>query len=992
MIARLAVLALAWLALPGATPRPLTPPPPDLTRLVPFAAAPLDKPAIAAPALPLPPPPGDLPPVRPAAVAVPGAEKPTAPLVAPGTAPCFWAWLPSASEQLKCGLGRFYRGEHEKAREVLEQAVRGASEREMIAEARYWLAETHYILGRPDLADPLFRQVAQEPRQVLAVWAQSGSGWTALRMGDSARARDVFARLAAAPVPSPLEGWSRHGLGLALYGLGRFEEAEKAWAALQGRTVPAPIVRDVTFWHGETLGRIGKYGDAESALKRFTAGGPHPQLETGLLRLGWWAIAAGHPREAITPLRTVLGMPVRSTAGNTAVERDWAEAGLALALLATGDVGGARSAAEPLRARRSPLHTPVMMRLAAGGVEAKRGTETLPIVQELLGEQLDPSSRAWVLLVAGDAAHATGNRDDARTQYDLAYQADSASLVGWHAALRVARTNYELREFAQAALDVAPLLSRPLPPELRNAALRLRGEAAYHAGDFTTAADMFRRALVETPQSSEAAGVRLSLGWTALRQGRDDEARRHLLDFAKGQPEHPLAGDAVLLASELAFASGDLDEAHALLERVLTSYAANPRIEFAKLNRALLLLRRGQPDAAQPMLREWIARSPFDQLVGRAQAALGAALLATGRTADAAKAFAEAARVGETGIATLGTGSVALAAGRLDEATKTFTDAKNAGPPAITAAADYGLAAVAYLRGDAKGFDPIARSELATAGPATAPALLYVLTGIAVEDKNWTAALDSAKRIVATYPTHETADDALERVGSGAASARVWPVVTEAYGLLLQRYPKSPFAETATLALAESQVHTGRSAESVATLERFVAANPQHEAVGRAWLALGRARETEGQRPAALEAYAAAMRESRSPDVRREAAVAQARSLIADKKWPQARTVLQSLIGERDPAVVAEAAQAIGETYRGEGDALAAVEYFMTAAYSAPESPAGQKALLAAGQTFAAAKQPDAAAIVYRKLLAQTNVPSDIADTARQALSALAGR
>ena len=992
MIGRLVALALVWVASTAQTPLPLTPPPPDVAALVPFAAAPLDKPLVSAAALPLPPPPADLPAVRPAALAVPAADKPMAPLAAPGTAPCFWAWLPSASEQLKCGMGRLYRGEHEKAREALEQAVKTGAERELIAEARYWLAETYYTLGRPDLADGLFRQVAQEPRQPLAVWALSGNGWTALRVGDAARARDLFARLAGSPVPAPLDGWSRHGLGLALYALGRFEEAERAWADLRARAVPPPLSRDVLFWHGETLGRIGRHRDAETELKRFTDGGAHPLLESGLLRQGWWALMAGRASEAIAPLRAVVAMPVRATAGNAALERDWADAGLALAVLAGGDVDGARRAAAPLRARRSALLTPVLLRLASGGVEAKRGADVQPLIQELLAAQLDAPSRAWALLVAGDAQVADGNRDEARTQFDLARQADPNGLVGRHATLRVARVNFELREFAQAGNDLAPLLGAPLAPDLRNAVLLLRGEAAYHAGDYSTAADIFRRALVELPQANEAAGVRLALAWTALRQGRADEARRHLLDFVKSQPDHAHAGDALLLASELALVSGDLDEGRTLLERVLTSYAANPRIEFAKLNRALLLLRQGEAPAAEPMLREWIARAPFPPLVGRAQLGRGAALLAMNKPDDAAKAFAEAAKGGEAGAATLGVGSVALVAGRLDDAAKTLADAGTAGPAAVSAAAEYGLAAVAYQRGDTKGFPAAARTALATASPATVPALLYVLSGIAVEAKDWPVALDGAKRIVAEFPAHETADDALERIGRGAATARMWPVVHESYALLLQRYPKSPFAPHAMVALAEAQINTGRGGEAVGTLERFVAANPTHAAASRAWLALGRAREGAGQMPAALEAYAAAMRESRGPELRREAAAGQARVLIADKKWAEARTLLQALILDRDSGVAAEAAQGIGETYRGEGDALAAAEYFMTAAYAAPDSPVARKALLAAAQTFAAAKQSDAAAAVYRKLLAYANLPTDIAEAARQGLAGLSTR
>ena len=134
------------------------------------------------------------------------------------------------------------------------------------------------------------------------------------------------------------------------------------------------------------------------------------------------------------------------------------------------------------------------------------------------------------------------------------------------------------------------------------------------------------------------------------------------------------------------------------------------------------------------------------------------------------------------------------------------------------------------------------------------------------------------------------------------------------------------------------------------------------------------------------------MRDARGADVRREAAAGQARVLIADKKWAEARTLLQSLIADRDRGVAAEAAHAIGETYRGEGDAVTAAEWFMTAAYTASDTPIAPKALLAAAQSLAAAKQPDAAAIVYRKLLAQANLPADIADAARQGLSAIPAR
>ncbi|HXL45923.1 MAG TPA: hypothetical protein VN977_04905, partial [Candidatus Binatia bacterium] len=76
--------------------------------------------------------------------------------------------------------------------------------------------------------------------------------------------------------------------------------------------------------------------------------------------------------------------------------------------------------------------------------------------------------------------------------------------------------------------------------------------------------------------------------------------------------------------------------------------------------------------------------------------------------------------------------------------------------------------------------------------------------------------------------------------------------------------------------------------------------------------------------------------------------------------------------------------------YQGEGDYPAAVEYFMTAAYVAPESAPGRRALLGAAASLVALKQPDSAAIVYKKLLEQREVPSELADAARRGLKEIA--
>jgi TolA-binding protein len=99
--------------------------------------------------------------------------------------------------------------------------------------------------------------------------------------------------------------------------------------------------------------------------------------------------------------------------------------------------------------------------------------------------------------------------------------------------------------------------------------------------------------------------------------------------------------------------------------------------------------------------------------------------------------------------------------------------------------------------------------------------------------------------------------------------------------------------------------------------------------------------------------------------------------------------VLDRLLKSSDTAVVVDAAQGIGEAYTGEGDHLAAAEYYLTAAYVAPETPAARRALLSAARSFAALKLDDVAGSAYRKLLAQADLPAEVRDAARKELAGL---
>lgn len=995
MIARVVGLVVLWLALLGAAPvvLPLEPPPPDLRHLVQFAQAPLDKPAVV-PDVPLPEPPVEVATLPPARVVLPTAVRPMAFLPPTRPLPCVvGSWLRiSPSESLECARARLVRQEYDEAVPSLEHVVRAGGEPDLLDEARYWLAEIYYRQGRVEQADWLFRQVAQT-RSEWRVWSLHASGWTALWLGDAGRAREAFARALAGPVPAPIDGWARHGLGLASYAVGRHEDAQRAWAELLARNTAPALSRDVVFWHAEASARVGQRDKAVAGLASFVQGGPHPLLDTARLRLGWWALAAGQEAQAVTAFRAYLGgsRSAGTPQAVAATERDYAEAGLARALVATGDLPGARATVAGLVARRSPLAVPVMLRLAAAASDPRHRAERDAIVQDLLAGSLTPPVRAWVLLVKGESERLAGNRDQARTEFELASRMGAGTPIGWEAAFRLARVNFELREFAQAVRDLAPVLAVPAAsPELRRATLLLQGEAAYQSGDYGVAAAAFRRALVEFPGAPQAGLTRLAVAWASVRIGRNAEARREFLDFARSAPDDPHAVDALVLATEQSIIGGDLQMARQLLDETIRAHPTHPRTDFARLNRAILLVRDGDPKAAQA-LRDWLGRAPFPALYARAHAALGVAHLTAGRPGDAAQEFALARREGLTAFADLGSGVAALAQRQWNDAARALTQARDGGTAGIQAAAQYGLAVVAFQRGERVPFKKPALAALAASpSPEATASVLYVLTAIAAEEKDWAGALGHARRLVTEFTTHPAADDGLERVAAAAAAVPAWPVVHDADSLLRQRFPGSPFVAASRLRFARAAAETGRVDQARGELREFLRTAGDDPRAGQAWLLLARLEESAGDRKAALEAYTqASARGGAGLQWPREQRAAHARLLVQARRWDQARDVLRHMLKTDDAATVVEAAHAIGETYEGEGDALAAAEYYLTAAYLAPESPVGRRGLLGAARTLAAAKQADAAAIAYRKLLALPDVSADLALAARQGLAAL---
>ncbi|MBI3106177.1 MAG: tetratricopeptide repeat protein [Candidatus Rokubacteria bacterium] len=990
--ARVATAALVLVAALASGARAADPPllpAPEIGSLLRPVSPALEKPPVPLPELPLPERPRPFPELPPPRIVSDPALRPTAALTSARLLACnpLGSFFGVASELVECGKARYQRGELEQAQAELSIAVQKGTDRPTLREARYWLAETRLRLKRGEAVEVYLSLVAQdEPRDAMGLFAAHSLAWVMLERGEAPRALPSFEGLLKGSVPPEIVPWARHGHALALYALGRYAEARDEWTTLLNRSVPAPLAAEVASWLGETLGRLGDARGAAARLQVFTAAGPQLLIETGLLRLGWWRRAAGQPLEAVKIYRGLL------TAYPQMRERLWVRAGLVQALLDLDDGAAARAEASQLDAadRAGTLALPAALLVGRWAAQRQRPDEAQVVLQELLGRSLEPDARAWALVLSGETARRAGQPAEARERFEGARQLAAPPALAAHAGLRLAQMDLEGREFARASTQAGALLKQLLPPPLRAGALVVQGESAYWLRQYERAAETYRRLLADFSGDPLAPPALLALGWAEYRRGRLEAAGESWTRFAReAGAADARAPAALLLAAELRAQAGDEPGALQMLDGLLARFPESEHAAAAALNRAILGLRAGRAPDGLRELSEILARTPQSPYLGRMRLARGTALVAVGRLTEAQADFRAALAEGED-AARLGLGVVALERKQWNEATRELAAARDAGSGAVAGTAEYGLAAVAFGEGKKDDFKRLAAPLLAgPPSPATTPHLLQALAFLAGEEKMWGEARTLSGRLAREFPAHPATSAALAALVEAAVRDGQWPVAREAYQMLAARDPSHPVHQAGRLDFAEALLRTGAAPEARRWLEGFVALHGGDPRMARALLLLAEAHEAVGDRRAAVVTYARLRQEYPSAPGTEHVTLSQGRLLQAEGKWGEARLLLLKGLDDQDPAAAAEAAFRLGDGYRAAAQHQDAVEAYMTAAYLAPDSPWAWRALAGAGQSFAALKQRESAAIVYRKLQSASGVEPELAEAARRGLKAL---
>ena len=486
----------------------------------------------------------------------------------------------------------------------------------------------------------------------------------------------------------------------------------------------------------------------------------------------------------------------------------------------------------------------------------------------------------------------------------------TVTVIAPASVLAQARTALAKRHYAEALRWAELLLRARVDDSVRAAALLIAADASYGMQAYPEAAVRYGEFVLAYAPSPEAPRAAMARGWSELRAGQRDRARQAWMQSAARFPADARAPLALALAAEIGRQTGDGTAENELIARHATTvYAA-----IARLNRSIAEVRAQREEAAA-------------------------------RDLDAA--------IREHGVVAIEERR------RVAEAIATHSEAPIDGPlPPQSPAGENA--------------DPIARAARVVdrRDGESGPYLLHSLVLLAATNHGWSdpLTLTVTERLADVFPSYPATPALLARIGTSAATAGQWQLARQAYEALAARYPDTPTARNATVRLGEALYRTGATGEAHRVLEKAAAAGG--EEAPRALLLLADYHEMTGDRRAALAAYERVLRDyprlERSP----KSLLAHGRLLEQFGPGAQARSVLQKAFDLAQGEEAAEAAYRLGQVLRAEGQNAAAVEWYMTAAYTAGASSWGHRALLAAGTALSALGDRREALAIYLRLVA----------------------
>lgn len=521
-------------------------------------------------------------------------------------------------------LGRSYvnTGRPADAVQVFQRLIEQGPSGRWHEAALYWTGEA--LLSMDDFAGaarPLQQLVESYTSSEYLENALYALGYAWQKANAHEQGLDALQQLLQRFPQSRLRRLAEYGVARALVVLQRFAEAALHWARLSEAAPSPEQAEEATFWWAESWARANRCDQAGPAfqayLRRFPQGSHRGDA---LATIATCAHAVGEFTAEIAALEAFLQQfPVDSRrdlmllrlaeayeqnsqpAKARELYSQWlltfpdnprrTEVLIRRGLISRAQEDYAQAAqdfAEVLRRASDPRQRDLAHAvLAESHLKLDNCTAALPYLSAVI-EQGDKSTQQQAHLQRGMCAYRNKAFDAAVEDFDrlvddVTFHGDRQSLLlllgqSLAALTRDAEAIVRFRQF----LEVAP------PDKAALQALAGLGASLLKVGQVDEALSVYEQLLIVAPELSAKERLHLQLGLLYLERQAAHRAKQHFQAAANGRDES-VAAEAMYRLADLLFAEGTTPEATALLHKLTTQFASQPRwVGIASYRLALL--------------------------------------------------------------------------------------------------------------------------------------------------------------------------------------------------------------------------------------------------------------------------------------------------------------------------------------------------------------------------------------------------------------------
>ena len=704
----------------------------------------------------------------------------------------------------KYGLAWHYQrtGSPKQAAQAFAEVRQTGADR-FARQATYYEAVNRVRLGETDRAFSLYQSVAEtDPESRLAPEALFEAGLLRYQEEEYGAAAAFFRSITRDHPNSARVGDAYYWLGNAYLADESLDRALTAYDnATEYDTAPASLLVEVRFQKAWAQYEDGRYAKAAPEFMSLVESAP--DTERGRAALFWGADS--HYRQGNFPrARSLFTRYLKENPeGEKAAGARYA---LAWTYFKQNQYGAAaRNFRQfldtyPGGDEDIPYEQDARLRLADAYYALKRYEDAVEVYRRVGGPGTD-----YALYQSGEALNYAGQSDEAIRSLDRLVQKYPDSRWRPQALYRIGSIHFQTQQYEDAVSTYQRFLDAYPDHQLAPEAQYGIGDSHYNAGAMEKAVQAYRTVLVSHPTSGTATEAASSLFFALGAAGQSDRADQIVDEIAAANPDANLKDRLRFQRAKAAYQSGESRKALNLFQTFVRTTSTSSLLPESYYYLGILYANQDRTTEAKNYLEQLIDQYPDSEVLPDGALRLGDIYLEEERYGKAATAYKAAAESDAIGTelraqARYGQSIALLNMDRNEEAKDILNrvlDESQGGP--LQASARLGLARVYVDEGRPDDAASLYRSVVGSVDSETGAEALFRLGQLLRnqdQPREAVTELDRMSSLYAGYPDW-IARSLLEQARAYRQLGQTGQA-TQLYDEVIESYPGTPFAETAT--------------------------------------------------------------------------------------------------------------------------------------------------------------------------------------------------